>query len=197
MGTLVLVTPPSIEPLTVDEAKDWARITEDAEDGIVGRLVMAARANVEQLTGLALLTQTWDYFLDAFPCQIDLPRPPLQTVTYIKYLDTDGALQTLATDQYTIDLKRHPARIVPAYGVSWPGTREEPNAVQVRYVAGYGPAVADIDAKAPELRQALAVLVATLYEQREMATEATTGQQLTNVPEAFWQLVNQHRIWWL
>jgi uncharacterized phiE125 gp8 family phage protein len=195
MGTLSLFTGPTIEPLTVAEAKAWARITEDAEDSIVGRLISAARANVEQLAGIALLTQVWDYFLDEFPCdEIAIPRPPLQSVTYIKYTDSAGVVQTLASSEYTVDTKRIPARIVPAYGKSWPGTQYVPNAVQVRFTAGYGPAASDIDAKAPELRQALVVLVNTLNEQREMATEAST---LTEVPEAFWQLVNQHRTYWI
>lgn len=194
IGTLSLFAKPQSEPLTVQEAKDWARITEDEDDAIVDRLISTARANVELLAGIALMTQTWDYYLDAFPCEIDIPRPPLQSVTYIKYIDEDGVLQTLSSSLYTVDTKRWPARIVPAYGESWPGTRDEPNAVQVRFVAGFGTQASDIDTKAPELRQALAVLVSTLYEQREMATEAA---ELMNVPEAFWQLVDQHRVWWL
>jgi uncharacterized phiE125 gp8 family phage protein len=193
-GTLSLVTGPSIEPLTVDEAKDWARITDDTEDAVVERLISAARGHVEELTGRALITQTWDYFLDAFPGTIDVPRPRLISVTHLKYTDEDGTLQTLDVADYTIDLKREPARIVPAYGESWPGTRDVPNAVELRFVAGYGATATSVP---EQLRQAIAVLVATMYEQREMATEASTGQQLTDVPIAFWQLVNQHRMWWL
>lgn len=195
--SLVLFAGPPIEPLTVQEAKDWARITTDAEDDLVEGLVRSARAHVEQLAGRALLTQTWDLYLDCFPEQIDVPRPPLQSVTYIKYVDAGGTLQTLASSAYTVDTQAEPGRIVPAYGSSWPGTREQPNAVQVRFVAGYGSEPIDIDAKAPELRQAIAVLVATMHEQREMATEATTGQELTNVPIAFYQLLDQHKMFWI
>lgn len=191
--SLVLFQGPTLEPVTVQEATDWARITNSSEDDLVEGLIRSARAHVEQLTGRALLTQTWDLYLDCFPEQIDVPRPPLQAVTYIKYTDANGTLQTLASSEYTVDAKAEPGRIVPAYGKSWPGTRYEPNAVQVRFVAGYGPEASDVDAKAPELRQAIGVLVATMYEQRE----TNTDQLVTDVPEAFTQLIAQHRMYWL
>jgi hypothetical protein len=92
-----------------------------------------------------------------------------------------------------VDAKSEPGRIVPAYGKVWPSTRYEPNAVQVRFVAGYGLEALDIDARAPELRQAIGVLVGTMYEQRE----TRTPDELTEVPEAFYQLVNQDRVFWL
>jgi uncharacterized phiE125 gp8 family phage protein len=149
--------------------------------------VVTARRHVEELTGRALITQTWDLFLEAFPSEIAL-RPRLQTVTHVKYIDTNGTLQTLATSQYTVDANAEPGRIVPAYGVSWPGTRSVPNAVQVRFVAGYG---LTSDTVPQELRHAIAVLTATLHHYREAYVE----QPLAKVPQAFWQLVNQHRIW--
>ena len=187
--TLVLFAGPTIEPLTVQEASDWARITDTVEDDIVEGLIRSARSHVETLTGRALITQTWDLYLDAFPCQINVPKPPLQSVTYIKYLDANGALQTLATSEYTVDNKSEPARIVPAYGKTWPSTRCDLNAVQVRFVAGYGAEADQVDARAPELRQAIGVLVGTMYEHREV----TDDELKTDVPEAFYQLVNQHR----
>ena len=187
--SLVLFAGPTIEPLTVQEATDFARISESSEDDLVEGLIRSARSHVETLCGRALITQTWDLYLDEFPCGIEVPRPPLQQVTFIKYIDSEGALQTLASSEYTVDNKSEPGRIVPAYGKSWPGTRYEPNAVQVRFVAGYGTQAIDIDAKAPELRQAIGVLVGTMYEQREVSDEVSK----VDVPEAFYQLVNQHR----
>lgn len=188
-GTLSLVTPAGIQPVTVDDVKDWGRIGDD-EDALLDGIIRAATAHVEEITGRALLTQTWDFFLDCFPTQIDLPRPRLQTVTSIKYYDTDGVLQTLAATEYTADNKAEPARIVEAYGKSWPSIRDIPNAVEVRYVAGYGASPEDV----PEaLKQAIKVLAVTMYEHREHLTP----EAVDDVPAAFWQLVNQHRMFWL
>ena len=196
--SLVLVAGPDVEPLELQEAKDWARITETEEDELLTGILRSARAHVEQLSGRALITQTWDLWLDAWPygCegyQIDIPKPPLQSVTFIKYTDSTGVVQTLATSEYTVDNKAEPGRIVPAYGKSWPGTQYVPNAIQVRFVAGYGNEGTDVDALAPELRQAVGVLVATMYEQRE----SNTDTEMMDVPEAFYQLVAQHRMFWL
>jgi hypothetical protein len=63
------------------------------------------------------------------------------SVTIITYIDTNGATQTLSAALYTTDLPSGPkARegcIVPAYQQVWPQTRHVPNAVIVRFVAGY------------------------------------------------------------
>lgn len=190
-GTLELITAPASEPVTVIEAKAWARVTTDEDDSLIDALTSTARAHVEELTGRALLTQTWDYWLDRFPCgELAVPRPLLRTVTYIKYIDQSGALITLDSSKYTVDAKRIPGRIVPSYGNVWPSARGVPNAINVRFDAGFGAASESVPL---QLRQAILVLVATLYEQREHLTEAA----LQDVPVAFWQLINQHRVWWL
>jgi len=106
-------------------------------------LIKAARASAEKMTRRALITQTLDYKLDHFPCwELWLPKPTLQSVTSITYVDVDGATQTLASDQYRVDADSAPGRITPAYGLTWPVTRTVTGAVTVRYVAGYGVASA-------------------------------------------------------
>jgi uncharacterized phiE125 gp8 family phage protein len=198
MGPLVLVTPPAIEPVTVAEAKDWARITTSAEDDVVEMLLLAARRQVES-TELrrALNTQTWDYFLDAFPCdhggRIRVPRPPLQSVTSIKYIDTGGAQVVLAASEYQVDAKSQPGRVYPAWGKSWPATRDVPNAVELRFVAGYGNAIEDVP---EEIRQAIKVMVNTGFQNRE---EIVTGTIVAAIPitMAARSLLAPYRIAWL
>lgn len=164
---LTLVTAPSVEPVTRQEAKDFARITTTADDTLVDALIVAARRQIEQLTRRVLVTQTWDLTLDAFPDgneQIEVPLPPLQSVTSISYTDTDGVGQTVPVADYVVDTKSEPGRIVPAFSKTWPSTRDIVNAVAVRFVAGFGLAVA-----VPEsLKTAIKLVVATLYEHREM-----------------------------
>lgn len=195
---MALVTAPVIEPITVPEAKNWARITTSEEDDLVEMLITAARRQAEA-TELrrALNTQTWDYFLDAFPCEyggrIKVPRPPLQSVTSIKYIDTAGVEQVLDPSLYQVDTKSQPARIYPAYGHTWPSTRCVPNAVTVRFVAGYGNAIEDVP---EEIRQALKVMVKTGYDHRE---EIVTGTIVAKIPisMAARQLLATYRITWL
>ncbi len=135
--SLTLVTGPVAEPISSASAKLWLRISHTAEDDLVDDLIQMVREQVEE-HGIAVMTQTWDLRLDRFPSVIRIPMTPVQEVSSISYIDTNGDTQTLAASKYTVDWKSTPARIVPAYGLSWPSTRGEPNAVTVQFIAGYG-----------------------------------------------------------
>ena len=175
-----LVTAPTGEPLSVQEVKDHLRITHNDDPGYLGALITTARSYVENHCNRALITQTWDVFLDKFPTcygyvrgdyfagmEIRVPLPPLQSVTTLKYTDNDGVQQTWSSSNYTVDIKGIIARIVPAYGVSWPITRVVPNAVEIRVVVGYGNA----STVPQEIKQAMLLLISHWYENREAVTE--------------------------
>lgn len=106
-------------------------------DPLLRLLITSARQRAEKILSRYLITQTLDLYLDRFPDEwINLP--PLQSVTSITYIDENGADQTLAADQYQVDSCGEPAGIAPAYGLTWPSTRDQKNAVKVRFLAGYG-----------------------------------------------------------
>jgi uncharacterized phiE125 gp8 family phage protein len=162
---------PIAEPLTLDAAKQQVRRRDTTDDDVLLEdiLIPAARERAEQATRRQFITATYDLTLDGrFPGEIVLPLPPLQSVLSVTYVDDDGVTQTLATNQYTVDAPSGPraqrGRIVPAYNVTWPGTRYQINAVTVRFVAGYGD---DHTAVPPRLKMAMLQDVATLYENRE------------------------------
>lgn len=128
---------PTLEPLTLPEAKNHLRVLGGDEDATIRDFLKAARENFEDATGRALLTQTWEQVYDYFPNIITLFRAPVQSVTKIDYIDSEGVLTLLAASEYVLDNHREPARIVEAFGVSWPVTRQTVNAVIVTFVAGY------------------------------------------------------------
>lgn len=93
---LVLVTAPALEPLERSDVKDHLRITATDEHDLLDAMIVAARRYAEDIgTHRQLLTATWRRTLDHFPAVIELPRPPLQAVTSIKYVDSNGTIQTL------------------------------------------------------------------------------------------------------
>jgi len=113
-----------------------APTTNTTGDPLLIMLIQAARQHAEQELGRAIMPQTLDAHFDEFNhCGFTLP--PLNSVTSITYVDTDGTTQTLAANQYQVDAASIPARIVPAYAVVWPTTREQLNAVTIRFAAGY------------------------------------------------------------
>lgn len=145
--------------------------TNTTEDPYLIALRQSAREYVESFCRRSLLTQTWDYKLDAFPsddCAIELPLTPVSSVTSITYTATDGTATVWSSSLYQTDLPSGPkasrARIVPAYGQYYPQTRDQMNAVTVRFVAGYGAAASSVPAS---LKSGMKLLIAHWYEQRE------------------------------
>lgn len=186
-----LVTPPAVEPITVAEAKSHLRVEISDDDTLIGNLVKAVRQHAETVLRRALITQTWDLFLDAFPSAngaIAVPLPPLQTVGSIKYVDANGITQTLSSAKYKVDVATAPARIVPAYDEDWPKTREEINAVTVRFTAGYGAAGSNVPEK---IRQAMLLVIGHWYENRE---EVVIGGAPAPIPFAAKSLFRQEQV---
>lgn len=166
--SLKVIAPPTAEPLALADAKLHLRVDGTDEDALITSLIVAARQGAEHLTGRALMAQTLELALDGFANVIKLPRPPLVSVASITYVDLAGTLQALATDQYTVDDHSEPARIVPAYGLCWPSARCQPNAVLVRYQAGY--------TAVPEaIKSWMLLRIGTLYEQRQEVVAGTNS----------------------
>lgn len=124
------------------EAKASLREIGAAEDALIGDLIEDAATAIEQAKSLSLVCRSYELRLDKWRRgesgrEIRIPLAPLVSVTSIKYLDTAGAQQTLAADQYRVDTDSLPGRITPAYGVTWPELYPVSAAVIVRFVAGF------------------------------------------------------------
>lgn len=164
---LTCTTAPEQEPVSLEDAKEHLRVEGEDEDALIAMKLAAARSELEETIRRAIITQTWRLKLDAFPDgagDILLPRPPLQSVTSITYVDADGATQTLATSVYEAQADEEPARVTLKYGQNWPAVRDQPNAVTVTFEAGYGDSPEDVPAP---LRAWLLLRMAELYENRE------------------------------
>lgn len=171
--TLVLVTPPASEPVLLADAKKQCHIdtTITADDTLITSYIVAARTYVENETGLGLLNQQWQYTADRFPhCNgvIKLGRSPLVSVQSITYVDTNGATQTLATNQYVADTGAKLGVIAPAFGVFWPPTPlMQHNAVTVNFTVGY----ADVAHVPGTLYQAMLLLIGEYNINREASVD--------------------------
>lgn len=161
-----VITAVATEPVTSAEAKLHLRVDGDDDDTLIAALITAARQVAEHYTGRALAVQTLEMALDAFPDDdyFDLAMPPVASITHIKYTDEDGVEQTLATDQYALSTYGDSRRVSLTYDASWPDTRCIPDAVRVRYVAGYGGDGGPAVPKA--VTQSILLMVGWMYENR-------------------------------
>lgn len=169
-------TAPSLEPVTLAEAKRFARISSATEDQDINDFIAGARKLVEIEANRSLITQVWDCFFDKFPytgCAIKLPRPPVISVASVKYTPNGAGQLTMSASDYfvdnTLDRDSRPreAEISTVIGKAWPGDQlQVANGVVVRFTSGFGPAATDV----PEyLRATIKQIVAFWYRNRETA----------------------------
>ena len=181
----------TFEPVSKAEAKAHLRVDHDADDFLIDALAAAARQYAEDLTGRGLVRRTYDLFLDAFPrWTVELPRPPVDSVTTVKYLDTAGAQQTLAASKYVVDAKSSPGRVTPAWGESWPATRAQVNAVEIRFVAGH----ANATVVSPKVKLGIKLLISTWYDNRDSLVIGASVAEMPKVASADLILL-QERVW--
>jgi len=162
---------PYCEPVTLDEIKDHLRIEHNNHDSQLLGFIKASREWVEDFTRRALVQQTWKYYLQDWPSgdEFELPFPPLQSVTAIKYTDSDDTQTTWDSDDYEVDTDSEPGRIILAYGETWPSTTLHPkNPIEIEYVAGYdddGDSPADYTVNIPEsIKNAIKLDVEIRYD---------------------------------
>jgi len=197
---LKLVTAPATKPITLAQAKMQCRATEFTDDDDLIGLFMEAAVDFADgpsgFLGRALIDQTWDYYLDAFPASgpIEIPLPPLIEVVGLFYQDGDGIEQEWTSTNYVVASSGNPGKVSLGSGVSWPTPIVESEAVRIRFRAGYldqgvSPAVANVPGA---IKAALLIHVADLYANRE---SAIVGQTVAKLPWSAEQLLRRYRFY--
>jgi uncharacterized phiE125 gp8 family phage protein len=188
---LKLLTAPATEPITLAEAKSYLKVVGTTDDVLISQIISALRKTCEDWTGRALVTQTWVLWRDAFPHRdkdrlphdgyfelpvdfaddaqrmIFIPRPPLQSVTFLKTYNTGNQATIFDASRYFIDTASEPGRVVLNPAATWPSGLRPANSVEIEFVAGYGDASAVPDA----LKQGLLLWIKLLYADRNWLFE--------------------------
>ncbi len=172
---LVLVTPPAVELLTVDEVKKYLRLQagETSEDAYLTSLIVAAREYCENFQNRAYITQTWELSFYYWPSwEIEIPRGNLQKIDLITYKDSWGQTYTLTEGfHYVVTTRGVLGRISPPYAKFWPPFTPWPlDAVVIRFTCGYGDATSAVPVK---VLQAMKMLISHWYENREATGSAS------------------------
>jgi uncharacterized phiE125 gp8 family phage protein len=185
MTMLSLITGPTEQVLTIEEVKGYLRVDDGEEDAIVGNLIAAATQRLDGRDGIlgrCLMHQTWQLALARFPASaITLPLPPTIGVLSVKYLDTNGQLQTLSEVAYRIIPGGwEGAQVIPAVGLSWPSVApRSPDAVRVTFQAGYESVGSPPQVAVPEpIRQAMLLMISDWYDQRSNVVMGTSVEPL-------------------
>ena len=189
---LTLQSAPAAHPVSLADAKAHLNVDHDEDDDLITACLDAAVGHLDGVAGVlgrALVTQTWDQSIDDFPYGDDLPLflAPVTSVTSVTYRDMAGDTQTLTADAYMLRQRHGLTWVHLKDGYTWPETDDEPNAVTVRFVAGYGD---DEDVPGP-LRAAIKLHIGHLYENREAVN---VGNIVTEFPMGDDALIAPYRV---
>lgn len=177
---------PVDEPVTLQEARDQCRLDDDVEDGLISEYIAAARDYAERVTGLPLMPQTVTLYADKF-CGEMVLKPNLISVESVKYIDSDGVLQTITPADYTVDDKSIIGTVYPAYSKQWPAARCEKNAVQIEFKCGF-----ESRAKVPDtIKSAMKLLINHWHENRSAATAGS----MQSIPYGVDMLLGVNKLW--
>jgi uncharacterized phiE125 gp8 family phage protein len=180
-------------PITVEEAKEHLRVTDTNSDSYIQDLIAMVTEYVEGVTGRTLITTQYTWKLDTFPCDqyLYVPKPPLQAVSSITYIDTDESTQTWGSTYYTVDSHSIPARLTPAYQETWPITLNVPNAVTITYTAGHSSHLGGVPGG---IKHAIKFLVAHYWSNRQEAVTAAALVTSVNTPKASDWLLARYQV---
>ena len=173
-----LITAPTETPISLADVKEHLRIdtSDTSHDAYLTGLLSACVSRIESVLFRGLVTQTWDFKFDSWR-ELTLsesmhPRVihygMTQSITHIKYMDEDGAEQTVSTDYYSLtNAGTDGARIVFDFNddndaFDWPDLWPV-DPITVRVVLGYGAAVV---VPAP-IKSAIKLMVGDLFDDED------------------------------
>jgi uncharacterized phiE125 gp8 family phage protein len=162
---LQLITPPALEPVTLDEAKAHLKVDTSDDDALIATLITAARARAEWHTGRAFAAQSWILWLDCWPGDgiAEIALPPLTGVSAVTVYARDNTATAVDASRYFVDTASAPGQVVfdcltaPGFDL------RRRNAVAIAFDAGYGDAAGDVPAP---IREAILDLATGLYVNR-------------------------------
>ncbi len=205
-----LITPPTLEPITLVEAKGHLRVDQASEDATIARMISAARTRLEEYLAVKFITQTWDIYFNRFPVvskrshydddwvgvregaigdyleparEVDFPFGPIQDLLAFETYADDGVPVIADVDDFVIDRISYQGKVALKRGGLWPSTElRRLNGIRFRVIAGFG-APRDVP---DDIKHSILDFVSFLYENRG-------DSEKKNVPPHVSEMVNHYR----
>ena len=137
---LKLITPPTVEPVTLEQALNQCHANAGIEDAWFTQTIKSAREFAEDYQWKAYISQTWQMTFDVLPPHvIYIPRAPLISVDSVDVYDVDNVKTEMDMDDFYVDSDTEPARMILNKGNEWPDVElREMSCVKIGFTAGYG-----------------------------------------------------------
>lgn len=197
-----IISEATIQPVTLTEARDHLRVvpfgypSAHPDDTYIESAIAAARQWVEEYIERPLVSKTIEYYVSQFEQSFDLPTLPIQDVQSIKYLADDNTIKTVAIDVYKLKTYSDSAKIILAYGKSFPtDVINEENSITLTVTAGYtvGESPNTYPLPAP-IKAAILLIIGNLYENRQQDVLGNTRISFNSLPLGVYNLLQPYRM---
>jgi uncharacterized phiE125 gp8 family phage protein len=158
--------------VSLEEAKNWCKITGSQDDNVIEMLLTSAREALEKYTASTFAQKTiyatWIEIPDDWI--LELPYGPVISVDKVYSIDDEGTevLQTVNSDYYVYG----DTEAVIKVSQFWSTGERVHRSIRVEYKAGYGDTLTE--ALPERLREAILKEVATQYKFRDNLSEVST-----------------------
>jgi uncharacterized phiE125 gp8 family phage protein len=173
--SLIRLTEPVTEPVSIADAKQHLRIDADFTDDdlYIQSLITASRYWAENYVDRTFLRTQLQMRMDFFPFwDLPLPRPPVMPdEVVVQYTPSDAAYGYALTSftNFRTDREATPAVIRPQWNGTWPTCRGAENDVVITWWAGYGTTGSDVPVPA---RHAMLLVLSHWYRAREAVSDS-------------------------
>lgn len=180
-----VITPSITTPITVDEAKQYARVYRTDEDTLFEVLIQSSTSYAQVYTNRTYGVTQYKLELENFQRCIELQRTPFVSLDSFEYVDKDGNTQAVPPTDYTLVDSNPFQKIVFNDDYAFPETDESnPYPISITFTAGYTPAETPATVKV-----ALLMLTTEQYEHRLKGEEFYLHENAT-----FYEILNSDRL---
>ncbi len=179
---LILITPPTGEPISLADAKAHLRLTINDDDTYISTLMIAARRAVESRYGINIMQQSWSLFADAWPVDgiFHLPLWPVLSVESLTSFADDDTGSLIDPAHYYLDQATRPPRLALRVGRIFAPPGRKINGLKLNFTSGFAVLIPQ------EIKQSLLTIVADWYQHRG-------DEQGGTLPPAALELLSAYR----
>lgn len=178
--------------IELQDALDHLRIIEADDDDAINRAIRGATAYLDVDDdgfgglGFPLVSQQWAIMAAGFTSSVlRLPFSRVTSLDEIRYTDENGVAGVVPKESYALGGAGRSRHIVLLPSYSWPSLSTRPDAVEIRFTAGF-----ETVALVPEdIKSAARILIKHFFSQKLITEKAVSRQ----VHESVNNLVGRYR----
>ena len=179
MNPVKLITPSTLTPVTLTEAKDHLKVTGTDSDTLIQTYLNAAIKRVEDYRQSVVMSSEWELYAKTWPLSFNLQKHPVTAINSVKYYDDDNTLQTVSSTNYRLQDFRVPCRLEFDSNFTEPSLYDREYPIVVNFQAGFTYAASSSYAL---IKQVVFLELGTYHEirQTEMAGMGLANVQMKN-----------------